>query len=205
MQDFMQFLKKNAILLTVILAVSAFALLVPMIEYSNAMFRVKNYQYQMAEKRFLSMGDYRDSEEMAEEMARLTEMTMVQVRRLLLLSEDDAEATGRRTFRCVDAGFGIEIGLNPDIGFDQYVQWGSDAMVMTDSDAKSNFFGPDSEQRTLGLVRYDEQTGEYLFIRCFVNSDITSTKKSVILYRGKLNEDGTLELYNDQGERYVFK
>ena len=198
-------LMKCCLLLVIVVAVLACMRSLRELNYKTALSIMENYQYELAEEQFLAMDGYRDSEELAAEMVRLTEFNQKQIQKLLPVPEFDAENQYEVTYRCGEAGIGMQIGWYIKNGPDLYAQWGNSTTVTTNSNAADEFF-KNTEKIEINLVRYDEVCEEYLFIQSVTDniSDISTGLPTTVLYRGKLNADGTLELHNDEGEHFVF-
>ena len=192
-------------ILAVVVAVFVCMFFLKELGYNSARSIWENYWYELAEEQFLAMDGYRDSEELAAEMVSLTEINQKQILKLLPVPEFDAENQYEVTYRCGEAGIGMQIGWYIKNGPDLYAQWGNSTTVTTNSNAADEFF-KNTEKIEINLVRYDEVCEEYLFIQSVTDniSDISTGLPTTVLYRGKLNADGTLELHNDEGEHFVF-
>ena len=84
-------LMKCCLLLVIVVAVLACMHSLRELNYKAALSIMENYQYELAEEQFLAMDGYRDSEELATEMVRLTEFNQKQIQKLLPVPEFDAE------------------------------------------------------------------------------------------------------------------
>lgn len=196
---------KCCLILAVVVAVFVCMFFLKELGYNSARSIWENYWYELAEEQFLAMDGYRDSEELAAEMVSLTEINQKQILKLLPVPEFDAENQYEVTYRCEESGIGMNIGWYLKSGPDLYAQWGDSTTVTTNSNAADEFFKY-TEKFEINLVRYDEVCEEYLFIQSVTDniSDISTGLPTTVLYRGKLNADGTLELHNDEGEHFVF-
>lgn len=168
-------------------------------KYQDAKKYADNYMFQKAEKLFLELNDYRDSEAHAEEMARLTEMNRAETPKLIPGSEN--QPTYKAYYWCIDYKIGLDISWYSDQE-ELYTQWNEFYSWGRDSDFANVFFGGEWDHR---IVRYAQETGEFIFLLCTAeNAQYYDSMPMEEWYRGKLNEDGNLELYNSDGERYLF-
>ncbi len=197
--------KKNImILVTVflipILLVFAIIFGVKNSKYQDAKKYAENYMFQKAEKLFLELNNFQDSAAQVEEMARLTKMNRNDTQRLIPGSEN--QPTYKANYWCVEHKIGLSISWYSDQE-ELYTQWGEYAAWGTDRNFVNVFFS--EEIGNSKIVRYDQSTGEYIFLQCTKENDrYNDSMPMVEWYRGVLHEDRSLELYNSAGERYLF-
>ena len=197
--------KKNImILVTVflipILLVFAIIFGVKNSKYQDAKKYAENYMFQKAEKLFLELNNFQDSAAQVEEMARLTKMNRNDTKRLIPGSEN--QPTYKANYWCVEHKIGLSISWYSDQE-ELYTLWGEYAAWGTDRNFVNVFFS--EEIGNSKIVRYDQSTGEYIFLQCTKENDrYYDSMPMVEWYRGVLNEDRSLELYNSAGERYLF-
>ena len=169
-------------------------------KYQDAKKYAENYMFQKAEKLFLELNNFQDSAAQVEEMARLTKMNRNDTQRLIPGSEN--QPTYKANYWCVEHKIGLSISWYSDQE-ELYTQWGEYAAWGTDRNFVNVFFS--EEIGNSKIVRYDQSTGEYIFLQCTKENDrYYDSMPMVEWYRGVLNEDRSLELYNSAGERYLF-
>lgn len=169
-------------------------------KYQDAKKYAENYMFQKAEKLFLELNNFQDSAAQVEEMARLTKMNRNDTKRLIPGSEN--QPTYKANYWCVEHKIGLSISWYSDQE-ELYTLWGEYAAWGTDRNFVNVFFS--EEIGNSKIVRYDQSTGEYIFLQCTKENDrYYDSMPMVEWYRGVLNEDRSLELYNSAGERYLF-
>ena len=181
-------------------------------EYRVAMDSVENFRYELAEQQFLNMNGYKDSEEMAAKMAELTKKTKSEVQKLFPILDFNSEHRYWYTYLCVEKGIGLQIEWDWKVGGwpDHYARWGANILVSEDISAVNHFFFffliDGQNESVVYLLQFHQETGEYIFLRCIADDNVSANEfvPSEVWYRAKLNEDGSLEVYNNEGEYYVF-
>ncbi len=181
-------------------------------EYRNAMDYADNYQYLVAARLFREMTWLSSAEEKAREMEQQTQQIKEVTLKLLPIPNFDPEH--RAVYRYWDPEACIGLGVNWDLSLqgDEYVTWGYALNRYADAEKREYVFGPDQTESkvdifSIRIIRYDFETGEYLFLEnrsVGKFEDPSGFLDWTLRFRGRLLENGHLEIYNDQGERYEF-
>lgn len=198
--------KKNffiicAVILSLILAIIAIIFGGKNSKYQKALYSVENFRYELAEEQFLSMNGYKDSEEMASKMAQLTEINKTEVKKLLPGCASD-EQFGFY-YWCVEAQIGFSIFWDPENAEDFYIQWSDYDSSGSNRTLAEAFFG--YPENSIGLVRYDPDMDEFLFVQylgeySLIEDDMPFKER----FRGRLLENGSLDVYTGDGDQYSF-
>ena len=151
-------------------------------KYQDAKKYAENYMFQKAEKLFLELNNFQDSAAQVEEMARLTKMNRNDTQRLIPGSEN--QPTYKANYWCVEHKIGLSISWYSDQE-ELYTQWGEYAAWGTDRNFVNVFFS--EEIGNSKIVRYDQSTGEYIFLQCTKENDrYYDSMPMVEWYRGVL-------------------
>lgn len=190
----------TAVFLTPVILIFGILIGVKNNKYHDALEYADNYLFLGAQERFLELKDYRDSAQHAEKMTQLTEINKTEF--LKLLPGAEKESQFQVTYWCLESNLGLKIDWDPD-NEDLYSCWGPDYILRTDKALADTFFGTDLEAAK--IIRYDQSTGEYIFLLYTGDNALFDHFMPMEeVYRGKLNADGNLEIYNSEGEHYLF-
>lgn len=167
--------------------------------YREALSNMDNYFYEQALEQFQKLGNFRNSSALAVQMQQLTEEYLEETRKLI--PNIKTEERNDCTYWSIDGKVGLNISWEMNSGMDLCVQWNEFESWGTDQAVATQLFGDLVLPQC--IVRYDSQTGTYLFLqapeRSYVDERITMEE----WFRGTLQEDGSLEITRN-GSTYVF-
>ena len=178
--------------------------------YKEALYSMENYRYEKAYEQFLELKGYRDSEELAEEMLQLTQVSKSEFIKLFPVPDRNPNRSYTVSYWSAEGRMGLKFDYGLNYGKDLYAEWAKDDETFwgVDRNLMNLFLGPDSANHNGSqYVRFDPEKGEFVFT---IFSGEEEKKYAVgqepikELLRGKLLEDGSLDLYNSAGDRYVF-
>ena len=158
--------------------------------YDKAVTAEENYRYSSAIKYYERVPNFKDAEDKIAEMNDAIEEQDAAI--LELLNGDNADEHYGAIFDINGAGAEYVIDRQSGSTCSSYIGSYSDA-----ADAKKlNAFFNSEYNSNLAEVGYDASSREYVFIE-------PNGLGTGALFRGKLNEDGSLYVYNDDGESYT--
>lgn len=169
--------------------------------YKDALYSVENYRYELACEQFQELGNYKDSAKLAAEMEQLTELNQEETLKLVPDCEpDDCMAYN---YWSIEGKLGLRISWDLDAGKDFYAQWSEYEAWGSDNERADQLYG--NFEFPLTAIRYNSETGEYIFLQ-YTGEDSMRDNSMPLeeWFRGKRNEDGSLEIYAPNGSTYVF-
>lgn len=176
--------------------------------YKDALYSMENRRYALAREQFLALGTYLDSEVLAVEMEQLAAEDKLAMKALHPVPGYSYDGRITTFYWCKESHVGISVSWGLEYGEDFYATWSGGNPWNTDPDSEQNLFGEVERAQVgnaIGFVRWDPMTGEFIFLQHA--SDYASQNMYMPLlerYRGKMNGNGILELYNKEGEYYKF-
>ena len=176
--------------------------------YKDALYSLENRRYALAQEQFLTLGNYLDSEMLAVEAERLATQDKLATKALHPVSGYSYDGRITSFYWCKESNVGISISWGLEYGDDFYATWAGGNPWNMNPDSEQNLFGEVERVQignAIGFVRWDPMTGEFIFLQHA--SDYASQNMYMPLlerYRGKVNNEGILELYNTEGEYYKF-
>ena len=169
--------------------------------YKDALYSVENYRYELAYEHFQELGNYKDSDKLAAQMQQLTELNQEETLKLIPNCEPNDNMA--YNYWIIEGKLGLRIAWDLDFGKDFYVQWSEYEAWGSDKEHANQLYG--NFDFPLTTIRYDSETGEYIFLQYTGEDDMQDNRMPLEeWFRGKFNEDGSLEIYCTDGATYVF-
>ena len=112
--------------------------------YKEALYSMENYRYEKAYEEFLELKGYRDSEELAEEMLQLTQVSKSEFIKLFPVPDRNPNRSYTVSYWSAEGRMGLKFDYGLNYGKDLYAEWAKDDETFwgVDRNLMNLFLGP---------------------------------------------------------------